>query len=464
MSWWPTVILIVAVLALLVAIHDLSQKRHAILRNFPIVGHFRYMLERVGPELRQYIVADNDEELPFSRDNRRWVYASAKGENAYFGFGTDNRMDETGYPFFHHAAFPIDGDADEPIPSLKILGEWRDRADAFQPTSIINISAMSFGSLSSAAIEALNRGAGLASCMHNTGEGGISAHHRHGGDLVFQIGTGYFGARNGDGRFSIDTMLASMEGTPTRAIELKLSQGAKPGLGGLLPGSKVTREIANARGVPVGVTVRSPARHKEFGDIKGLVNFVERIADAAGVPVGIKSAVGDPHFWSELANEMRQQDKGPDFITVDGGEGGTGAAPLLFADHVSLPFYDAFEVVHRAFHAVGLTGHVTFIGSGKLGFPAPAALALAAGADMINVGREAMLAVGCIQAQKCHTGHCPTGVATQNARLVRGLDPTDKSVRTARYIGALRHDLRALAHAMGHDHPAKITPDQITIR
>ncbi len=464
MTWWLWLILIVAALVLVVAAYDLTQKRHAILRNFPVAGHFRYMLERVGPELRQYIVTDNDEELPFSRDHRRWVYASAKGENAYFGFGTDNRMDEKGYPFFHHSAFPIDGDADEPIRSLKILGEWRDRAEAFRPASIVNISAMSFGSLSSAAIEALNRGAGLADCMHNTGEGGISAHHRHGGDLIFQIGTGYFGARNGEGRFSIDSMLASMDGTPTRAIEVKLSQGAKPGLGGLLPASKVTAEIAGARGVPVGVTVRSPARHREFDDITGLVDFVERIAEASGLPVGIKSAVGDPNFWAELAQQMQRRGRGPDFITIDGGEGGTGAAPLLFADHVALPFRDAFDVAYRAFDDARLTDQVTFIGSGKLGFPASAALALAAGADMINVGREAMLAVGCIQAQKCHTGHCPTGVATQNPRLVRGLDPTDKSVRTAGYIDALRHDLRALAHAMGHDHPAKITADQITIR
>lgn len=464
MTWWLWLILIVGALVLVVAVYDLTQKRHAILRNFPVAGHFRYMLERVGPELRQYIVTDNDEELPFSRDHRRWVYASAKSENAYFGFGTDNRMNEKGYPFFHHSAFPIDGDADEPINSLKVLGEWRGRTEAFRPTSIVNISAMSFGSLSSAAIEALNRGAGLADCMHNTGEGGISAHHRHGGDLIFQIGTGYFGARDGDGEFSIDAMLASMEDTPTRAIELKLSQGAKPGLGGLLPGSKVTAEIAGARGVPVGITVRSPARHREFDDIAGLIDFVERIADASGVPVGIKSAVGDPHFWTELAQQMKQRGLGPDFITIDGGEGGTGAAPLLFADHVALPFRDAFGVAHQAFDDADLTEQVTFIGSGKLGFPAPAALALAAGADMINVGREAMLAVGCIQAQKCHTGHCPTGVATQNARLVRGLDPTDKSVRAAGYLDALRHDLRALAHAMGYDHPAKITPDQITLR
>ena len=464
MTWWQTTLLILALLVVIVALYDLRQKRHAILRNYPVIGHLRYILERVGPELRQYIVTDNDEELPFSRDRRRWVYASAKGENAYFGFGTDNRMDEAGYPFFHHSAFPIDGDADEPVPSLKTLGEWRNRPDAFRPASIVNISAMSFGALSSAAIEALNRGAKLAGCMHNTGEGGISAHHRHGGELVFQIGTGYFGARNHNGEFSIDSLLASMKGTPTRAIELKLSQGAKPGLGGLLPGSKVTAEIAAARGVPVGVTVRSPARHRQFDDITGLIDFTEEIAQATGVPVGIKSAVGDPRFWAELAEEMRQRGRGPDFIVVDGGEGGTGAAPLLFADHVALPFRDAFAVVHQAFDDVDLTERITFIGSGKLGFPAPAALALATGADLINVGREAMLAVGCIQAQKCHTGHCPTGVATQNARLVRGLDPTDKAARTAGYIEALRHDLRALAHAMGHDHPAKITADQITRR
>ncbi len=464
MTWWQIAVVIIVVLVVVLAVYDLLQKRHAILRNFPIIGHFRYLLERVGPELRQYIVTDNDEELPFSRDHRRWVYASAKGENAYFGFGTDNAMSEAGYPFFHHSAFPIEGDADEPIPSLKVLGEWRGRAEAFRPASIVNISAMSFGSLSSAAIEALNRGAALAGCIHNTGEGGISEHHCHGGDLMFQIGTGYFGARDTEGRFSIDSMLASMEGTPTRAVELKLSQGAKPGLGGLLPGPKVTAEIAEARGVPVGIAVRSPARHREFDDVAGLVAFVERIADAAGVPVGIKSAVGDPHFWTELADEMQRTGLGPDFITIDGGEGGTGAAPLLFADHVALPFREGFALARQAFTDAGIAERVTFIGAGKLGFPAPAALALADGVDLINVGREAMLAVGCIQAQKCHTGHCPTGVATQNARLVRGLDPTDKAARTAGYIDALRHDLRLLAHAMGHDHPGRITQDQITLR
>ena len=262
----------------------------------------------------------------------------------------------------------------------------------------------------------------------------------------------------------MDRFRETLDGAPSvRAIEIKLSQGAKPGLGGVLPGSKVTPEIAAARGVEIGVTVRSPARHREFDDIAGLVDFVERIAAASGKPVGIKSAVGDMSFWSELAQHMAETGHGPDYITVDGGEGGTGAAPLVFSDHVALPIRQAFPRVQRTFAEQGLDEQVVFGAAGKLGLPPNAALALALGADMIGVAREAMLAVGCIQAQECHTGHCPTGVATQKKRLVRGLDPTDKSVRVASYVRALQHDLRALGHAMGHDHPSKITLDQLSI-
>ena len=467
MSWWLWIIVGVTGLVVLVAVHDLTQTRHAILRNFPVVGHLRYLLERVGPELRQYIVTDNDEERPFSRDQRRWVYANAKGENSYFGFGTDNHLDTPGYPIFRHVPFPLDPLDDthlSDLASAKVIGERTGRPGAFRPASIINISAMSFGSLSGPAVEALNRGAALAGCLHNTGEGGISSHHREGGDLIFQIGTGLFGARDSDGRFSVDALLASMDGTPVKAIEVKLSQGAKPGLGGVLPAPKVTKEIAAARGVPVGVTVRSPNRHVDFDDIAGLIAFVERIADATGVPVGIKSAVGDTHFWDELAAAMASDGRGPDFVAVDGGEGGTGAAPLVFSDHVALPFRDAFPVVFDAFARHGLHHDVTFIGSGKLGFVPDAAIAMAIGVDLISVGREAMLAIGCIQAQRCHTGHCPTGVATQTRRLTRGLDPTDKSVRAAGYIQSFRHDLRALCHAMGVEHPSLIRLDQVDIR
>ena len=345
----------------------------------------------------------------------------------------------------------------------KVLGGLHNRKKAFTPNSVVNISAMSFGSLSAPAIEALNRGAKIANCLHNTGEGGISDHHRHGGALTFQLGTGYFGARNRDGSFSMDKLLESIADTNVASIEVKLSQGAKPGLGGVLPAAKVTEEIARTRGVDVGVTVHSPSTHRSFSDVAGLIRFVEHIADTTGLPVGIKSAVGERRFWSELAAEMRKSGNGPDFIAIDGGEGGTGAAPLVFSDHVAMPFRRGFVEVYREFEAVGLAEELVFLGAGKLGLPTDAMAAMALGVDGVNVGREAMMAIGCIQAQRCHTGHCPTGVATHSSWLTRGLDPTDKSVRAANYIANLRHELLRLSNAMGADHPADVDPDQVLI-
>ncbi len=457
----------IGVAVLIVAIHDVCQRKHAILRNFPVVGHLRYLIEKLGPELRQYIVADNDEELPFSRDERRFVYASAKQQNAYFGFGTDNDINAPGYVLFRHAAFPHPSppkDQAESLPMLKVLGEAHGRNHAFTPKSAVFISAMSFGSLSGPAIEALNRGAKLSDTLHNTGEGGISVHHRHGGELIFQLGTGYFGARNIDGSFSMDAMLESIQDAPVKAIELKLSQGAKPGLGGVLPGRKVTSAIAQARGVEVGVTVTSPSSHRSFSDVAGLVRFVEDIATETGVPVGIKSAVGQKAFWSELADEMRSTGKGPDFISIDGAEGGTGAAPLPFSDHVALPYRHGFSEVYRAFAERSLHDQIVFLGAGKLGLPTEAMVAMAMGADGVGIAREAMLAIGCVQAQKCHDDHCPTGVATQNRWLTRGLDPTDKSVRFANYVAALRYELIRLANAMGVEHPNLVDPAHVEIR
>ncbi|MEM7272284.1 MAG: FMN-binding glutamate synthase family protein [Actinomycetota bacterium] len=478
MIWLIGLAIIVAIVVVL-GIIDLVQTRHAIRRNYPVVGRLRYALERIGPELRQYIVTDNDEERPFSRDQRRWVYASSKLENQYFGFGTDNKMDVPQYPIIRHSAFPYqppatvvsvngsyDAAAEGPayrVPTIKVMGEWRNRRGAFRPASIVGISAMSFGSLSGPAIEALNRGSALAGCLHNTGEGGVSHHHRHGGDLILQLGTGYFGARTPDGRFDLDRAIALVERDPVRAIEIKLSQGAKPGLGGVLPGSKVTAEIAEARGVPIGQTVASPNRHVEFDSVSAMIDFVERVADGCGVPVGIKSAVGDRRFWIELADEMADTGRGPDFITIDGGEGGTGAAPLVFSDHVSLPFRSGFSEVYRVFAQRGMHDRVLWMGSGKLGFPGESLLAMTLGVDMISVGREAMLAVGCIQAQKCHTGHCPTGVATHRKWLVRGLDPTDKAGRVGNYVMNLRHELLQLAHACGKSHPSLVAGDSIDL-
>jgi glutamate synthase domain-containing protein 2 len=454
-----------------VVTRDLFQRNHALLRNFPLLGHARYLIEAVGPELRQYIVAANDEERPFTRDQRRWVYASAKKENNYFGFGTDNDTEYTaGYPVIKHRTFgravpataPMSGH-EVTVPCAKVMGAARGRPKAFRPNSVVNISAMSFGSLSSNAVEALNRGAKLADCLHNCGEGGISRYHRHGGELIFQIGTAYFGCRDDNGRFDLCKLKDVVAGAPVRALEIKLSQGAKPSLGGLLPAPKVSAEIAAARGIPEGRDCVSPSRHTEFCDADSLLDWVELLAAETGLPVGIKSAVGDLDFWHELTDRMRDTDRGVDFVTIDGGEGGTGAAPLIFTDTVSLPFQLGFAQVYRIFAERELTEQVTFIGSGKLGLADNAVVAFALGCDMVNVAREAMLAMGCIQAQRCHTDNCPTGVATQNAWLTRGLVPEVKAERVANYIKTLRRDLVKVAEACGVEHPGLINTDSVDI-
>jgi glutamate synthase domain-containing protein 2 len=459
-------------LLLVVALYDMTQKRRAVLRNFPIIGHFRYWLESVGPELRQYIVTSNDEERPFSRDQRRWVYASAKQENNYFGFGTDNDLERTpNYMVLKHSAFvtpePLPGtpeyDPLHPIPCGKVLGEARGRKKAYRPESVLYVSGMSYGALSAPAIEAINRGVKIAGGLHNTGEGAVSRHHLHGGDLVYQLGTGYFGARDEQGGFSLERLVETCERGPVRAVEIKLSQGAKPGRGGVLPGIKVTTDISNARGVPVGVDCISPSGHREFRDVSELLDFVERIAEATSLPVGIKSAVGEELFWIELADRMATEARGVDFIAIDGGEGGTGAAPLVFADHVSLPFRLGFSRVYRIFAERGLQDSVVFAGTGRLGFPLEALFAFGMGCDLVGVAREAMLAIGCIQAQRCHADHCPTGVATHNRWLIRGLDPTDKSARLANYLVTLRKEILWLCRAAGVEHPGEITLDHFEL-
>lgn len=453
-----------------VAAHDLLQRRHAILRNFPVIGHARFWLEAIGPELRQYIVASNDEERPFSRDQRRWVYASAKLQNNYFGFGTDNDLEHSsGNVIVHHRTFgrshPTHGAVGQEarLPSAKILGGPRGRRHAFRPQSVVNVSGMSFGSLSGNAVEAINRGAAAAGCLHNTGEGAVSTYHRNGADLVFQIGTAYFGCRDEHGRFDLGRLKELVATTPIRALEVKLSQGAKPGLGGVLPAPKVSREIAETRGVPEGVDCLSPSRHAEFDDVDSMLDFVELLATETGLPVGIKSAVGDMGFWQELAEGMEDRTRGVDFITIDGGEGGTGASPLIFTDAVSLPFRLGFARVYSIFAAKGLHEEITFIGAGKLGLPDNAVVAFALGVDMVNVAREAMLAVGCVQAQKCHTGECPTGVATQNPWLAHGLDPVSKGKRVENYVKTLRRDLLKVSETCGVEHPALIGPATIEL-
>ncbi|MBT0608520.1 FMN-binding glutamate synthase family protein [Aequorivita echinoideorum] len=464
--WWAWILFVL----LLIAIRDVFfNKHHTISHNFPVIGHIRYMLESIGPELRQYIVANNREELPFNRIERGWIYASAKNANNYEGFGTDRDIYEPNYIFINNSLLPFKVEKDNPnyknpyfVPCAKLMGGYHKRRRPYRPASVINISAMSFGSLSARAVESLNRGAELAYCYHNTGEGGLSPYHKTGADVMFHFGTGYFGVRDDNGEFSLEKLVKLVNDYPQiRAIEVKISQGAKPGKGGVLPGAKITKEISEIRHVPMGKDVLSPPSHSAFEGVDGLVQFVEKIAQATGLPVGIKSAVGRLGEWEQLAKIMKETGKGPDFITIDGGEGGTGASPPSFADHVSLPWIFGFAEIYKIFKKHDLCEHIVFIGSGKLGFPAKTVMAFAMGADLVNVAREAMLSIGCIQAQECHTNRCPSGVATQNKWLQRGIDIQDKSVRAHFYFKNFRKELLEMTHACGYEHPCQFTMDDV---
>lgn len=464
--FWIVTILVV------VAIRDVFfQKKHSITHNFPIVGHLRYWLEKIGPEIRQYIVANNREELPFNRQERSWNYASSKKDNNLQGFGSDQDFNAPGYIFIKNAMIGYNPPTDHPfnknpgvMPAAKIMGEYHRRRRPYRPYSIINISGMSFGSLSAKAVESLNKGADLAGCFHNTGEGSLSPYHQNGADVVLNIGTAYFGVRNVDGNFSMEKLKEKVEQNPfLRAIELKLSQGAKPGKGGMLPGSKINDEIAAIRLIPKGKDAMSPAFHTAFSNIPEMVKFIESMAEETGLPVGIKSAIGKLEQWEELATYMVKTNSGPDFITIDGGEGGTGAAPHAFADHVSMPFTFAFAKIYQIFQRHNLTDKIFFIASGKLGFAEKALMAFAMGADSINVAREAMMSIGCIQAQKCHTNHCPSGVATSNKWLQAGIDPQLKSERFYNYHRSLVKEIAEISHACGYEHPSQMTTEDIEL-
>ncbi len=467
-SWWVWLLVIL----LVVAIRDIFiQKSHTISHNYPIVGHLRYWLESIGPEMRQYFVANNREELPFNRIERGWIYASAKKENNYEGFGTDrdiyahqhifvkNQMmafqPPEAHPNNHHKDF---------IPCAKVMGAYNKRKKPYRPASVINVSAMSFGSLSAAAVEAMNKGVAKANAYHNTGEGGLSSYHKQGGDVIFHFGTGYFGVRSADGNLSIEKLVQLVQDNPCiKAIEIKLSQGAKPGKGGVLPGAKITQEIAEIRGVEVGKDVLSPATHKAFSNVHELMQLIETIAEATGLPVGLKGAIGKLNQWEELADIMVETGKGPDFITVDGGEGGTGAAPPSFADHVSLPWVYGFSALYKVFQKRNLTHRIVFVGSGKLGFPAKAAMAFAMGVDCINVAREAMMSIGCIQAQVCHTNKCPAGIATQSKWRQSGINVPLKSERLAQYFKTFRKEFIEITHAAGYEHPCQFSMYDIQV-
>ena len=443
-----------------VGVADLLQTRSTLRRNYPILAHFRYGLESIGPEMRQYFIQADTAEVPFSRQQRALVYQRSKSVNDTRPFGTLHDVYGVDYEWINHSLLPAPHrDHDFRV----LVGE---RSAQPYSASVFNVSAMSFGSLSANAIRALNKGASLGGFYHDTGEGSISPYHReHGGDLVWEIGSGYFGCRNDDGTFSEERFAANAHDPQVRMIELKLSQGAKPGHGGLLPAPKVTLEIAAARGVLPWVDCVSPPQHSAFGTPIELLQFVARLRElSGGKPTGFKLAIGHPWEWFSIAKAMHESGILPDFIVVDGAEGGTGAAPAEFIDHVGLPMHEALMLVHNTLVGVGLRDDIRIGAAGRITSAFDIARTLAMGADWCNSGRGFMFAVGCIQAQTCHTDRCPTGVATQDPKRWRGLDVTDKSVRVHQFHDNTLRALRDLLCAAGLEDPSELGPEHILRR
>ena len=454
----PLALLCLALVGL--GVYDLRQTKRSILRNYPIIGHLRFMLEYVRPEIRQYFIESDSEAMPFSRAQRSLVYQRAKGEPDNRPFGTQMAVYEEGYEWMNHSVAPTQLASHD----FRItIGEG-----TAQPysASVFNISAMSFGALSANAILALNAGARQGGFAHDTGEGSISAHHRvHGGDLIWEIGSGYFGCRQADGTFDADQFAANARDPQVKMIELKLSQGAKPGHGGVLPGPKVTPEIAAARGVPVGVDCISPATHSAFSTPVELMQFIDRLRTlSGGKPTGFKLCIGHPWEWFAMVKAMQTTGLTPDFIVVDGAEGGTGAAPLEFTDHVGAPLQEGLLLVHNTLRGVGLRSQVKIGCAGKVVSSFDIARLMALGADWCNSARGFMFALGCIQAQHCHTGQCPTGVTTQDPLRQQSLVVPDKAARVHHFHQQTLHALKELVQAAGLAHPQEITAHHIVRR
>ena len=453
-----------------VGIRDMRQAPHAILRNYPVSGHLRFLLEYIRPEIRQYFIESDREAAPFSRAQRSLVYQRSKGEPDNRPFGTQIDVSTSGYEWINHSMRPtkvenhdfrivIGGTPNPATPPGLLCTQPYD-------ASVFNISAMSFGALSANAILALNQGAKMGNFAHDTGEGSISAHHRvHGGDLIWEIGSGYFGCRNEDGSFSEERFVANARDPQVRMIEIKLSQGAKPGHGGVLPAPKVTAEIAAARGVPVGVDCISPSAHSAFSTPIEMMNFVARLRVlSGGKPTGFKFCLGHPWEWFAIVKAMQQTGITPDFIVVDGAEGGTGAAPVEFSDHVGAPLQEGLLLVHNTLLGVGLRDRIKIGCAGKVITAFDLARMMALGADWCNAGRGFMMSLGCIQAQACHTGFCPTGVTTQDPARQQALVVPTKADRVRNFHRSTLHALQELIQAAGLEHPQQVTAHHIVRR
>ncbi len=439
---------------------DARQTRHSVLRNYPVIGHLRFLLEFVRPEIRQYFIEGDHDAAPFSRHQRSLVYQRAKGDSDKRPFGTQIDVSQQGYEWINHSLTPTElGSHDFRI----TIGEGRPQPYS---ASIFNISAMSYGALSGNAILALNAGARKGGFAHDTGEGSISSFHRqHGGDLIWEIGSGYFGCRNAEGRFDAERFSANARDPQVKMIELKLSQGAKPGHGGLLPGAKVTAEVAAARGVPIGVDCVSPSRHSAFDTPIGMMKFIDELRTlSGGKPTGFKLCIGHPWEWFAIAKAMVETGITPDFIVIDGAEGGTGAAPLEFIDHMGAPLQEGLLLVHNTLVGLNLRSRIKLGCAGKVVSAFDIARMMALGADWCNAARGFMFALGCIQAQNCHTGNCPTGVATQDKRRERAIVVPTKAERVYRFHENTLLALQELVQAAGLTHPGQITASHIVRR
>jgi len=444
-----------------IAVYDFLQHRHTLWRNYPLLAHVRWIMEDLRPYARAYLVEGDLEGRPFNHDQRALVYARSKGQLDSHPFGTELDVYSDEYEWLAHSV----------IPNAKADADWRVTIGNKQCTkpysaSLLNISAMSFGSLSANAIMALNKGAAAGNFYHDTGEGGISRYHRsHGGDLVWEIGSGYFGCRDSGGNFDPAKFADNAQNDQVKMIEIKLSQGAKPGHGGILPGAKVTEEIADARGVPIGKDCVSPPGHSTFGTPIGLLEWAAQLRDlSGGKPVGIKLCVGKPHEVFAIMKAMHKTGIRLDYIIVDGAEGGTGAAPVEFSNRVGMPLREGLILVRNALVGTGLKNDVKLAAAGMIHSGAGMAMNFGLGADWCNAGRAFMFALGCVQSMKCHADTCPTGIATQDATRQRGLVVGDKAERVARFQRHTLHSLREMVIAMGLDNPWQIEPCHISER
>ena len=456
--------LIIALVLIYFYVRDITQKRHTVLRNYPIIGRLRFFFEDLGEYFRQYFFLGDREEMPFNRATRAWVYRMAKNEGGILGFGSTYDLNQSGALVFVNAAFPVLDGEHEQTPPLVIGEGWCEKP--FSTRSLINVSGMSYGAISKPAVQSLSHGAAKAGAYMDTGEGGLSPYHLEGGcDVIYQIGTAKYGVRDAHGRLDPDKLRQMAAHENVRAFEIKLSQGAKPGKGGVLPAAKVTEEIARIRGIPAGQDSLSPNRHPETSNMDELLDMVEQVREITGKPVGIKTAIGGWQFMNELAATVNRRglQSAPDFLAIDGGEGGSGAAPQALADHMALSINEALPRVVDALIENGLRERIKVIASGKIITPAKVAWALACGADLVNSARGYMFALGCIQALRCHQNSCPTGITTHDPKLQRGLDVENKAERVAAYTRNLNKEVEMIAHACGLKHARDLRREHVRI-